>query len=238
MKLTRSLSVLALTAVALAGTLGAQNRGGDNRSAPRNPAPRGQAANRGRQDTPVQHTTAARPEQRGRTDYQNRNDSQNRNGYQVRSGVQNRTDVRSYQDNRARADVRGRTDPRDRVDVRGREGYRGPVDRGRPLITRAGYRGANYGGGYYNNYGNGYRYYRGINRFGISIVLPFGWERPLYLNGYFPSTYAGYCEAVPVDLEYMLPVMRDGYDPCLIGDRVIVYDRYSRGSIVFSAIIP
>ena len=169
------------------------------------------------------HSAPRNPAPRGQTANRGRPDTHAQQAAAARPERRGRADARGYQENRGRADVRGH------------EGYRGPVDHDRPLITRAGYRGEHYGGGYYNN---GFRYYRGINRFGVSIMLPFGWERPLYVRGYFPARYAEYCEAVPVDLEYMLPLMRDGYDPCLIGDRIVVYDRYSRGSIIFSAIIP
>jgi hypothetical protein len=142
---------------------------------------------------------------------------------------QNRNDFRGREDNRGRQDFRARDD-RGRQDFRGREAYRPPVAvHGRPLITRAGFRGPVYGGGF--------RYYRGISRFGLSVVLPFGWERPLYVSGYFPMAYGGYCEDVPPEFDYMLPPMRDSYDPCLIGDRIVVYDRFSRG-IVFAADIP
>ena len=53
-------------------------------------------------------------------------------------------------------------------------------------------------------------------------------------GGFFPVAYAGYCEAVPYDYDYLLPPMAPSYDPCLFGDRVVVFDRFSR-SIVFVA---
>jgi hypothetical protein len=66
--------------------------------------------------------------------------------------------------------------------------------------------------------------------------LPLGWEGRIVFHGLFPAGYAGYCEPVPVDYNYMLPAMAPSYDPCLFGNRVIVYDRFSR-SIVFVAAI-
>jgi hypothetical protein len=64
------------------------------------------------------------------------------------------------------------------------------------------------------------------------MVLPIGWGGRVFFGGYFPVAYSGYCEAVPDDYDYMLPPMEPSYDPCLFGDRVVVYDRFSR-SIVF-----
>ena len=56
------------------------------------------------------------------------------------------------------------------------------------------------------------------------------------MNGYFPAAYASYCEAVPVDYDYMLPEMLPNYDSCLFGDRIVVMDRFSRG-IVFTTVL-
>ena len=143
-----------------------------------------------------------------------------------------RADVRGRADVRARADVRGRAEVRG--DFRGREGFRAVDDRrvpvaahGRPLITRSGYVPARvYGGSVY-----GGPRFEGVARFG---GLPFGWDRRVVFHGFFPESYVGYCQPVPVDYDYMLPPMAPSYDPCLFGDRVIVYDRFSR-KIVFAA---
>jgi len=109
-----------------------------------------------------------------------------------------------------------------------RGAYRVPVaEHGRPLITRG-----------YGAYGRpayyGERGFRDSRGFFIRADLPFGWERRVIFGGFFPLAYAGYCEAVPYDYEYLLPPMAPSYDPCLFGDRVIVFDRFSR-SIVFVA---
>ena len=64
--------------------------------------------------------------------------------------------------------------------------------------------------------------------------LPFGWESRVVFGGFFPIAYGGYCDAVPYDYDYLLPPMLPTYDPCLFGDRVIVFDRFSR-HIVFIA---
>ena len=219
MKLSTRLTTLAITAVAVAGVLGAQGRNEGRSSAPRGQAPRAQAPQHAQ--APQQHAQAPRA-----APMQNRG----------------RQDARPQQYAGSRTDVRGgnryepRNDPRSRAvadrgnEFRGREGYRPPVaQHGRPLITRGGYRGVSYGGGY--------RYWRGVDRFGVRIALPFGWYQPLYVRGYFPVNYYNYCEPVPYDLEYMLPEMYDGQTSCLVGDRVVVYDRASRG-ISFVAVIP
>jgi hypothetical protein len=208
MKLSTRLTTLAITAVAVAGVLGAQQRN-EGRSAPRAQAP--------------QHAQAPR----------------------ARTDNRGRQDARPQQYAQARADVRGgnrfapRNDPRGRAvadrgnEFRGREGFRPPVaDHGRPLITRGGARAygrpAFYGGARYG--------YAGFNRWGGRLALPFGWESRIYVRGFFPASYASYCEAVPVDYEYMLPEMLPNYDSCLFGDRIVVLDRFSRG-IVFTTML-
>jgi hypothetical protein len=153
-----------------------------------------------------------------------------------------RPDMRAQHNAPARADVRGRVEARGdfrgrpdvRNDFRGREGFRAIDDHrvpvaahGRPLITRGGYVPARvYGGSVY-----GGPRFSGVARFG---GLPLGWDRRVVFHGFFPVSYGGYCQPVPVDYDYMLPPMAPSYDPCLFGDRVIVYDRFSR-NIVFAA---
>jgi hypothetical protein len=222
MKLSIRLTTLAITAVACAGVLGAQQRSGAHASGrpqghaqSRAQAPRADMASRARQDGRAQHYASARVENRARND------------------VQARGDFRGRADIQARNDFRGRSDFQVRNDVRGRvDGRMVPVaSHGRPLITRAPVRAFD-GAGVY-----------GASRFvgGRGFVprfagLPFGWEGRLVFHGFFPVSYASYCAPVPVDYNYMLPPMAPSYDPCLFGDRVVVFDRFSR-SIVFVAAI-
>lgn len=223
MKLSTRLTTIAITAAAVAGVLGAQQRN-EGRSASRAAAPRAQAP---------QHAQAPR----GRTEIRGQ---QNVRPQQYASS---RADVRGGNGYAARPDPRAgnRYDPRDRGvadrsnEFRGREGYRPPVaDHGRPLITRGGVAGrvngrpAYYGGARYG--------YAGYNRWGGRLALPFGWESRIVVRGFFPLSYASYCEPVPVDYEYMLPEMLPNYDSCLFGDRIVVLDRFSRG-IVFTAML-
>jgi hypothetical protein len=156
-----------------------------------------------------------------------------------------RQDARPQQYAGSRPDMRGgnryepRNDPRGRSvadrgnEFRGREGYRPSVaEHGRPLITRDG--GRVYGRPAY--YGGSRYGYAGYNRWGGRLALPFGWESRIYVRGFFPTSYASYCEVVPPDYEYMLPEMLPNYDSCLFGDRIVVVDRFSRG-IVFTAML-
>lgn len=180
---------------------------------------------------------AARPDIRSGNGYQPRNDSRGGNHYasrpDVRGGNGNaeRPDTRGGNGYSPRLNVRGgngyqpRNDPRARNDFQGGDRRNLVAGNGRPLITR--------GGAY-----GGQRIWR-ESRFGGSGFyfrsgLPFGWESRIMLNGYFPMSYGGYCDAVPVDYEYLLPPMLPSYDPCFFGDRVVVFDRFSR-SIVFVA---
>ncbi len=209
MKLSTRLTTLAITAAALSGVLGAQQRS-SSRAVAHAPAPRGHADNRVRQDVRTQRYAAARPDVRGRSEVQARNDF------------------------RGRDDIRGRSDLRVRDDFRGRDVRPLAVaDHGRPLITARGYApGAVYGRS---------PVYAGA-RFGAErgfvprAGLPYGWDRRVVFHGFFPVEYASYCDAVPVAYNYMLPPMAPSYDPCLFGNRVVVYDRFSR-NIVFIATI-
>jgi hypothetical protein len=162
-----------------------------------------------------------------RADFRGRNDVQARNDFRGRADFAGRNDVRG------RVDVRDRVDVRGRADVRGRDGYRplAVAEHGRPLITRNGF----VGGREFGRPGfRGIRVGPGFNHFGGRLVLPIGWGGRVVFGGFFPVAYAGYCEAVPDDYDYLLPPMAPSYDPCLFGDRVVVYDRFSR-SIVFVA---
>jgi hypothetical protein len=215
MKLSTRLTTLAITAVAVAGVLGAQQRN-EGRSAQRAQAPRPQAA---------QHAQAprARSENRGRQDVR------------PQQYAGSRTDVRGSNRYEARNDPRGHSLAASSSEFRGRDGYRPPVaDHGRPLITRGGVAGRVYGRPAY--YGGARYGYAGYNRFGGRLMLPFGWESRIVVRGFFPLSYASYCEPVPVDYEYMLPEMLPNYDSCLFGDRIVVLDRFSRG-IVFTAML-
>jgi hypothetical protein len=209
---TRSFA-LAFAALAVAGVLGAQPRvaprRGASHAAPRGQSSRGHMESRPRQDVRVQRYAAGRADFGGRADVRGR------------AGSQGRTDVR------VQRYAAGRSDYAVRGDVRARVAYRAPVAAfSRPLITRA-YAGprAVYGGS---------PAYRGVGRFSVRAGLPFGWERRVVFHGYFPADYASYCEAVPLEYDYLLPPMGPYDDPCLFGDRVIVVDRFSR-SIVFIA---
>lgn len=232
MKLSIRLTAAAVTAIAFAGVAGAQQRGGGGHSsggghaaAPRSSghapqaraqAPRARSESFARQDARGQRYAAPRADFRGRND------------------VQARNDFRGRADFAGRNDARGRVDGRERVDFRGREGYR-PVavaEHGRPLITRGGFVGGRDFGR--PGFRNGVRFGAGFNRFGGRLVLPIGWGGRVVFGGFFPVSYASYCEAVPDDYDYLLPPMAPSYDPCLFGDRVVVYDRFSR-SIVFIA---
>jgi hypothetical protein len=260
MRLSIRLTTLAITAVALAGALGAQQRPNAHVGARSQPA-RSQADNRARSAVRPQQYASSRADVRGGGGYASRPDnrggnvSQPRNGPRAGNGYAARPDIRSGNGNAARPDTRGgngysprpdvrggngnqpRNDPRARNDFQGSDRRNPVAGNGRPLITRGGvYRGV-YRGVYGGAYG-GQRIWR-ESRFGGSGFyfrsgLPFGWESRIMLNGYFPVSYGGYCDAVPVDYEYLLPPMLPSYDPCFFGDRVVVFDRFSR-SIVFVA---
>jgi len=216
MKLSIRLTTLAFTAVALAGTIGAQQRPGGHGSA-HSQAPRGHAGNGARHEVRVQHYAPSRGE---------RGDVRGRDSYQARGDFRGRTGPAP------RADLRGRNIPAARNDFRGREDYRVPVaTHGRPLITR-GY--APVGGfGRAGVYARGPRF-GAVGGFGLRAGLPLGWESRVVFHGFFPLEYASYCQPVPQSYDYLLPAMAPSYDPCMFGDRVVVYDRFSR-SIVFVA---
>ena len=230
MKLSIRLTAVAIAAVAFAGVSGAQQRGGGHsggggasRSSghatqARSPAPRGHAQSFARQDVRVQRYAAPRAEVRGRNTVQARNDFRGRSEFAGRS------------DFRGGIDVHDRVDARGRVDVRGR-----PIavaGHGRPLITRGGFESPR--GFERPGFRGGAHFGRGYNRWGGRLVLPIGWGDRIVFGGFFPVAYGGYCEAVPYDYDYLLPPMEPSYDPCLFGDRVVVFDRFSR-SIVFVA---
>ncbi len=226
MKLSIRLAAVAITAVAFAGVAGAQQRAGGGHGAARSSgggrapaahaqASRGPSRSFARQDVRTQHYTAPRAEFRGRND------------------VQARSDFRGRSDVVARNDNRGRVDARASIDIRRGAGYRpvGVAEHGRPLITRGGIVSSR---GYERGAFRGAHFGAGFNRWGGRLVLPVGWGNRVIFGGYFPIAYASYCEAVPYDYDYLLPPMAPSYDPCLFGDRVVVYDRFSR-SIVFVA---
>ena len=167
-----------------------------------------------------------------------------------------RQDVRVQQYSRAGVDVRGGGGPNQPRNVyRTPTPYRVPVaDHGRPLITRGfasdrgygrpnAYAGQRFGGGRDLRGGGDFRGSRDF-RDGREFrdgrwyyggrAFPFGWESSVVFGGFFPVAYAGYCADVPLDYDYMLPPMSPYDDPCLFGDRVIVFDRFSR-HIVFVA---
>jgi hypothetical protein len=219
MKLTR-LTTLAIAAAALAGTLGAQQqRGGNNHSAPRAQVSRAQAprAQMSRAQAPRANYAENRARPDSRSNQYARPDVRGRADFGAR-GVPARNEVRGREDFNGRNDFRGRNDSRVAI-----------ADHGRPLITRAGFVGR-------AGFNGGIRFGAGFNRWGGRLVLPFGWENRIFVNGYFPAAYSTYCEAVPADYDYMLPDMQPNYDSCLFGDRIVVMDRFSRG-IVFTAVL-
>jgi hypothetical protein len=62
--------------------------------------------------------------------------------------------------------------------------------------------------------------------------LPYGWDRVVYEDGYFPPEYDAWCDNVPVDLEYQLPPLYRGYRRFIFGDRLIVIDRITRNIVL------
>jgi hypothetical protein len=249
MKLTIRLATLAITAVAFAGVAGAQQRDGGHGSA-RSQAPRGQSGSRAGQGVRTQHYAPSRAEVGGgRNAYQSRGNPRGQDGYQPRGnpggqvGYQPRGNSRGQSGYQVRGNPRGQSGYPARNDVGGRVGYRVPVaEHGRPLITRANATGRDYGrsSAYGETRFGGERGFRGGREFRdgrwfyAGRAFPFGWEGRVVGGGFFPIAYAGYCDAVPLEYDYLLPPMAPSYDPCLFGDRVIVFDRFSR-SIVFVA---
>ena len=155
----------------------------------------------------------------GRYAYQPRGNPAGQNGYQSR-GI-----------------PAGQNGYQARNDFRDRGGYRVPVaEHGRPLITRVSAPGREYGRSpvYAGARFGGDRGFRGGRWFFGGRAFPLGWEGRVVFGGFFPVAYGGYCDAVPYDYDYLLPPMLPSYDPCLFGDRVIVFDRFSR-HIVFVA---
>ena len=225
MKLSIRLTAVAIATVAFAGVASAQRHGGGHGGAVRSsgghapqgraPVSRGSSQGFARTNVHVQRYAAPRVDVRGRTYVQPRNDFRGRSEFA------------------GRGDFRGSVDARGRVDVRGRDGFRpvGVAGHGRPLITRNGFAGPRE----FGRPGFGGRHFGpGFNRWGGRLVLPFGWGSRVVFGGFFPVEYASYCEAVPYDYDYLMPPMAPSYDPCLFGDRIVVFDRFSR-SIVFVA---
>lgn len=219
MKLSIRLTTIAITAVAFTGILGAQQRSSSHSAARAQARP--QARQQVRQQARQQARVEARPQLRQQMAAR---------GPSERFAREN---VRTQRYAAPRADVRVRNDVQVRNDFRGREVYRpaAMADHGRPLITRGGvvdpraYGRPAFGGVHFG---------AGFNRWGGRLVLPVGWGSRVIFGGFFPASYASYCEAVPVDYDYLLPPMAPSYDPCLFGDRIVVYNRFSR-SIVFTA---
>ncbi|MFI5243905.1 MAG: hypothetical protein ACHQQR_01685 [Gemmatimonadales bacterium] len=227
MKLSIRVATLAITAVALAGALGAQQRTNAHSGA-RSQPPRSQAGSRAQAGAQVrvQHYAPSRADFGG-----GRYAAQPRGNSRVQA---------SYQ---ARGNPAGQNGYQARNDFRDRSGYRVPVaEHGRPLITRVSAPGREYGRSpaYAGARIGGDRGFRGGREFRDGRwffggrAFPLGWEGRVVFGGFFPMAYGGYCDAVPYDYDYLLPPMLPSYDPCLFGDRVIVFDRFSR-HIVFVA---
>ncbi len=112
-----------------------------------------------------------------------------------------------------------------RTDVRGRVGVPAPAFRGR-IDDR--WRDANALAvhRYFSSSRNFNAFYR------YRAALPFGWDRRVYLNAFFPVDYDVYLRPVPADLDYLLPPIYDGYARFVFGDRLVVMDRLSRRVVV------
>ena len=217
MKLSLRLATLGITAVAFTGVLGAQQRSNGHASARPQARAGGQAAMRSQPRMNGYNFSRSQPRASGQSF--------------ARIQAPRSQGVRVQQYSRGGIDMRGGNPYQNRNVYRTPTPYRVPVaDHGRPLITRgiAGdrsygrsnvYAGARFGGD---------REYRGGRWFYGGRAFPFGWESRVVFGGFFPIAYGGYCAAVPMDYDYMLPPMLPTYDPCLFGDRVIVFDRFSR----------
>jgi len=262
MKLSIRLTTLAIAAAAFAGLAGAQQRNDGHSGNGRSQAPRGQSGNRGTQRVGTPHYAPSRADvgggrnvyqprgnPRAQAGYQAQGNPRGQAGYQQRGnpggqvGYQQRGNPRGQGGYQLQRNPGGAIGSEARNAFGARDGYRVPVaDHGRPLITRASAMNRDYGrsrvGGEPRFGGDrgfrGGREFRDGRWFYGGRAFPFGWESNVVFGGYFPLGYAGYCDAVPVDYDYMLPPMAPSYDPCLFGDRVIVFDRFSR-HIVFVA---
>ena len=229
MKLSIRLTTIAITAVAFAGVLGAQQRSCGRTGRARAGRARAQA----RRAQPV--TRASR-----------RACAADVRAQRYRAAILRRSRCASERFTRAnvqtrRAPCRGRNDVARPRRCSGAErtsaaamSYRpvgGRRRTGRPLITRGGV------------VDSARLRARGVSRRALRRrIQSLGWPpraagrlgQSRHLRRVLPGAYAGYCEAVPYDYDYLLPPMAPSYDPCLFGDRMVVYDRFSR-SIVFAA---
>ncbi|HVT37724.1 MAG TPA: hypothetical protein VHE78_01645 [Gemmatimonadaceae bacterium] len=69
--------------------------------------------------------------------------------------------------------------------------------------------------------------------------LPYGWDRVVYEDGYFPREYDAWCDNVPVDLEYQLPPLYRGYRRFIFGDRLVVSDsEFTRRDFLVAVAVP
>jgi hypothetical protein len=249
MKLSVRLVTLAVTAVAFAGALGAQQRSNGQSGGRSQPRASGQGGARPQQRASGQSYARSQPGASGQSYARSQPSRMSGQSFArsqpPRGQFDNRArpDVRVQQYSRAGMDVRGGNAYGSRNDPRAGAGYRVPVaEHGRPLITRGYTQGSQYGRSvaYAGSRFGGDRGFRGGREFRDGSwfyggrAFPFGWESRVVFGGFFPMGYAGYCDAVPYDYDYMLPPMLPSYDPCLFGDRVIVFDRFSR-HIVFVA---
>jgi hypothetical protein len=157
-----------------------------------------------------------------------------------RGGDRGRVEARSHATGREWSDVRVRSEGRAGRDVHAdvRERVRADIrtdGRGRAAVPTGAFRGriddrwrqANeFGMRRYFNSGH-------FGAFaGYRARLPFGWDRRVYLNGFFPVDYDLYLRPVPADLDYLLPPLDDGYARFVFGDRLVVMDRFSRRVVV------
>jgi hypothetical protein len=232
MRLTHRLTTLAIAAVAVTGALGAQARGesrGSRGSSRGGGAPRASSAPR----MSMQRFAPSRS-------FAPRSAAPMR-AAPVRSAPMRSSPMRS-------APVRSAPLRPAPNEFRGTNGFRGaaPAGGGRPLITRASAEGRAFGrdGHGFAREGRAWEHagafrdgrWIGGREYWFRSDLPWGWRSSVVFGGFFPLAWAPYCETVPYEFDYMMPPMSPGYDPCLFGDRIIVFDRFSR-HISFVAVL-
>jgi hypothetical protein len=220
---------MAISVLALAAPLAAQGRGRDQQDNNRGQA-RAQQESRFRAD--------------GRTNGVGRRQMDDRARGQARAQAPAREQARVQAQDRARVDVRARDQARAQwgrtpADNRGRVNDRGRVyDNGGRVYDR---------GREAERWGGDARWREDHARIVVQFFsspryhyapryayqsLPYGWDRVVYENGYFPPEYDAWCDNVPVDLEYQLPPLYRGYRRFIFGDRLIVIDRITRNIVL------
>lgn len=234
---------VAMSVLALAAPLSAQGRGRDqqdNNHAQVRPQRDARMRTDGR-TTDIgrrQMDDRARGQARAQAQQQAHAQAQDRVGadQRARAQVQDRArvDVRARQDSRGRAVPPVRGDERGRVYGNGGRVYdngTGAYDRGRNVER---WRGENR---WREDHARivvqffSSPRYRYVPRYAYQS-LPYGWDRVVYEDGYFPPEYDAWCDSVPADLEYQLPPLYRGYRRFIFGDRLIVIDRITRNIVL------